>query len=645
MNITALTLSLVFLPSLVSAQAKKPISSALDPDLKRAITMANLVPENATVDYVRLLDLGETTIKLDGKTLSVFRAAFRLNTSRARGLAEVNIPFNGSYEEVRVLRARTIRKNGTIVEVNPAEIRSTSPGSEYLMYDDAEAVGFSMPAVEEGCIIDYTFEKISRPKLLPGKFWTYWGFDGLSQVTLCRYRLTSPLSMSFETRAYNDSGLKPESKTDTLKKTKTMTWERKNLSRLQPELSMPQSSEVRHWMEISNIADWNTVAAWFWKLAKPQLTPNPALKTLVKTLTKDAKTEPEKAKICYDWICGKVRYVGIEFGLSAYQPHPVSEVHAKLYGDCKDKSALLISMLAECGIKSYPALLKTDDQLETEKRLPTLNAFNHCIVRANIEEQNVWLDPTAETCAYGDIPATDRGCHAMVVKEGKAEFSAIPLYAPEQSGSDSVADVFLDTEGGAKVELSQTWRGVLAQQMRSYFSSLPPDKRKEIAKIWVAGMANESTVTSFNFPSGTERELTMKSQLTFTSKEIGQKVGDLWILPIQLNMTDQGKTNPFPDEARKFSIVSRDNSQTQSVLRYHLPSGYAVQTLPETIQLDGVLQTSSRTAEQKAEVVEIKASLNTTAKTVPATEYAKIRRFFDETNKMGRAKLVLKRVK
>ena len=58
------------------------------------------------------------------------------------------------------------------------------------------AFGFSMPAIEDECVIDYTWEEITRPLLMPGQFWTYWGFSGLEPVGLCRYVSKPPQTRS-----------------------------------------------------------------------------------------------------------------------------------------------------------------------------------------------------------------------------------------------------------------------------------------------------------------------------------------------------------------------------------------------------------------------------------------------------------------
>ena len=53
----------------------------------------------------------------------------QLFNERARDLAEVNLPYNASYQEIHVLSARTVKKDGTVVEVKPQDIRISSPAT------------------------------------------------------------------------------------------------------------------------------------------------------------------------------------------------------------------------------------------------------------------------------------------------------------------------------------------------------------------------------------------------------------------------------------------------------------------------------------------------------------------------------------
>ena len=138
-------------------------------------------------------------------------------------------------------------------------------------------------------------------------------------------------------------------------KTKTYTWERTNLKPIDVEPNMPQMSEVGLWMEVSSLDSWQDVAHWFSTLQAPQARATPAIKATVNSLIAGKTTDDDKARAIYDWVANRTRYVGLEFGLSAFKPHSANEVHDKQYGDCKDKANLLITMLGSPESRRSPS--------------------------------------------------------------------------------------------------------------------------------------------------------------------------------------------------------------------------------------------------------------------------------------------------
>ena len=256
-------------------------ADAIDPELKAAIDppLPSAVYPNA--NYARLLDLGNVTVKSDGTVVARYRMTYKLYNERARELAEVNLPYNSSYQSIHVVSARTIKKDGTVVPVKRADIRTTAQAGDYLMYDDAQGYGFSMPGIEDGCVIDYTWEEITHPMLMPGQFTTYWGFNGPEPVGVSRYVLHTPTDKPLKFKTYNDDSLKPVITTSLDGKTRTYTWEIKNAKPLDIEPSMPDYDDVHTWMEVSSVDSWQDIAKWFWGLQSPQAKPTDAIKKTV----------------------------------------------------------------------------------------------------------------------------------------------------------------------------------------------------------------------------------------------------------------------------------------------------------------------------------------------------------------------------
>jgi hypothetical protein len=94
----------------------------------------------------------------------------------------------------------------------------------------------------------------------------------------------------------------------------------------------------------------------------------------------------------------QVRYVALLLGEGAYVPASADETWERKFGDCKGKTALLLSLLDRLGIASEPLLVSSGNNDRLEEALPSLLLFDHVMVRATIDGKKYYLDPTG----YGE---------------------------------------------------------------------------------------------------------------------------------------------------------------------------------------------------------------------------------------------------
>ena len=90
----------------------------VDAELKDAIATAPKASDWPNNNYARLLDIANINVQSDGTVTAKYRLTYKLFNDRDRDqLAEVNLPYNSSYESIHVISARTIRRDGTVVNV------------------------------------------------------------------------------------------------------------------------------------------------------------------------------------------------------------------------------------------------------------------------------------------------------------------------------------------------------------------------------------------------------------------------------------------------------------------------------------------------------------------------------------------------
>ena len=378
-------------------------------------------------------------VDIDEKSRYVYstRRVAKIFNENGKNLAEVSIPYMRGRDDVTIHHARTLTPNGNLVELDLNQvIRDLLPPSavDAGLYVDARLMYFVLPGVTDGCIIDYAYSTNNLGHVMQGEFWRKVYFQASQPVQ--HYRLTvhipkkqqlyyqiSGAPTAFETAPF--LAIKPAITESNY--TRTYTFEVRDVPPLKEEYLMPAPQDLAYSISISSIDSWNKLVTWYATLIREQdtLTPNIAKKT--EQLLKGAWSRQEKVKRLYEYVATNIHYLGYELGIWAIKPRPADLVLKDGRGDCKDKTTLLSTMLASAGINSYPVLISAGDTRGVNAHLPdggseveavpSLAYFNHMIlaVEANKDGELIWLDPTSETCAFGDFPAGDQDRWTLII--------------------------------------------------------------------------------------------------------------------------------------------------------------------------------------------------------------------------------------
>lgn len=114
-----------------------------------------------------------------------------------------------------------------------------------------------------------------------------------------------------------------------------------------------------------------------------------------------------------------------------YVPFNLAEIEQHGYGDCKDLAILLTALLKASGIKAETAWVSRGDVVEA-LLIPGTLAPNHAIVRAEVDGQVWWLDPTNPVFAPGQVMPDIQDRWVLVNDaQGQVREEHIPLERPE----------------------------------------------------------------------------------------------------------------------------------------------------------------------------------------------------------------------
>jgi hypothetical protein len=219
-------------------------------------------------------------------------------------------------------------------------------------------------------------------------------------------------------------------------------WRLEDLPGLQARPLPPPLAERSAHLVLSTMSSWRQVAEWYRGLLEQQATEAPDMLAQVQALAGDPAPSTAVAR----FVADDVRYVGLEFGVNAYVPYPAARVFERRYGDCKDKSLLMVTLLRRLGIDAHMVLVRTFPHGSLQDPPPSISLFDHAIVR--IPESDVWFDPTARYMGTGGLPWQDQGAQALVLDDDPG-IEVIP----EAPATDNRADLHLVFRSGPAGDL------------------------------------------------------------------------------------------------------------------------------------------------------------------------------------------------
>lgn len=232
------------------------------------------------------------------------------------------------------------------------------------------------------------------------------------------------------------------------------------------------------------LESWETLGAWYSRLAEGRNVLLPADVQKVKDITVGCKNDMEKIAAIYKYLAEKTRYVSIQLGIGGWQPMPAEEVGKTGFGDCKALTNYMQALLKEAGINSYQTIISTqyDHLLDG---FPNMFQNNHVVLTIpQADGSNMVIECTNPQLPLGYVSGSYDGHQALQIVDGKGKLIRIPEYNADNSYENIVAEVKLQADGKATVKYSDDHYGERYGGVKSLVFE-DPKKRKDIVAKWI----------------------------------------------------------------------------------------------------------------------------------------------------------------
>ena len=207
------------------------------------------------------------------------------------------------------------------------------------------------------------------------------------------YRLLWPATSAMTTRLSKDL---PATAPKTEGGFKTLGVELRDPPTIPDVEGAPARYNVHRTIEYSDYAGWPDLSKQMWPLFEiaSRLENNSPIRVEAAKIAAASNDPVARTEAALRLVQDQIRYVYVGLNGGNYVPAPADETWRRRFGDCKAKTALLIALLRELGIKADPMLVNSRGGDGTNERLPDPELFDHVLVRATVEGKDVWLDGT-----------------------------------------------------------------------------------------------------------------------------------------------------------------------------------------------------------------------------------------------------------
>src|SRR5581483_3068477 len=396
----------------------------------------------------------------------------------------LSLSFMLPYSTVDVVKLEVLKPGGEVVPVDvAANSKETIDDSQMSMniYDpNSKVLRVNIPKLEIGDVVhSITRQNIERP-IIPGEYAEENVFEGSGYIRHISYDVHAPKDRPLKRialRAEIPGKVKYTKEADS-NGGLVHHWEVNDVPRMFDEPGMPPYEMVLQRLYVSTTPDWKAVSKWYWELSNPHLeATTPELKKTVQELTANAKTDMEKVKAVFYHVSKKIRYMGLtpEKDRPGFEPHDVKITFDKKYGVCRDKAALLVSMLRTAGLKAYPVLISVGVKRDGEVPDPD---FNHAIVSAELKKgEYVLMDPTDEN-TRDLLPSYDSDQSYLVCRPEGEDLKVSPVAPPEEHMMRVKTTGVLTAAGALEAKSVLSFEGVNDDAYRQMFAHMKPDDER-----------------------------------------------------------------------------------------------------------------------------------------------------------------------
>ena len=285
-------------------------------------------------------------------------------------------------------------------------------------------------------------------------------------------------------------------------------------------------------------------------------------------------------------------------GIGGLQANHAADIFRNRYGDCKDKTTLLISMLQAVGIQAF--YVPVDDRRGVVDPDDPSFAGNHMItaieIPAGVNDQRLRaivtaangiryliFDPTDERTPVGNLRSDLQGSYGILSAGANSQVIQLPVLPPDANGITRTGTFTLASDGSLTGSVDALHSGPEGAELRTLLKYSDEKEQHDYLEQTVAHDVPGVSISSLVINQPSELSKPIEFRYTITAPGYSHTAGPLLLVRPRVVGSD---TIAFDDKPRTIPIDLGATGHWHDSSDIALPPGYTVDELPDPTNID-----------------------------------------------------------
>jgi transglutaminase-like putative cysteine protease len=401
-RLAALFASLIVLLTLtLDARATSPPSFAIGPPPDWVVAASALPDDSeetaASSPQGRRNLLVDRQVRVSAGSQTYRRVVQRIvNESGLMSASQVKVEFDPSYQTL-TFHSVVVRRGAEVLDRLHREairLAQREANLEAQVYDGEVSAVLFVDDLRVGDIVDASYSIEGADPTLGGRFSEAVALAGGEPILELRQRVLIPRSRHVSLTNIGPEAEFPSPSVRDAGDSVEYLWDLSHVRACLVEQDMPLSYQPFPVVEFSEFSSWQDVARLNATLFDVPLPASGSARAWAAAARVASTSDEDYILRAARFVQDEVRYVAIEQGMSRRRPADPATVFERRFGDCKDKTALLVALLRLGGVAARPVLVSTQRR-GLDRWGPSPIVFDHAIVRVTLGAgAERWIDPT-----------------------------------------------------------------------------------------------------------------------------------------------------------------------------------------------------------------------------------------------------------